>query len=47
MSTYRQNHMIPGVDLSFEAFPGFLLKREQLLRQKLADLLDVTLSDKA
>ncbi len=37
--------MIPDVDLSFARFPEFLQAREELLRQRLADLLDVTLSE--
>jgi hypothetical protein len=41
---YRQQHMIPDVDLSFEKFPEFLEVREGILRKKLADLFDVSLS---
>jgi hypothetical protein len=42
MHHYMQSHMIPtDVDLAFENFPSFLAAREQLILNRLAQLLDV------
>ena len=43
LASYRERHLIPDVDLSFESFPQFLEAREKLMRERLADLLDVRL----
>lgn len=42
---YRQLHLIPDVDLSFEKFPEFIEARMKLLRLRLADMLNVQLSN--
>jgi hypothetical protein len=42
MTAYRELHLIPDVDLSFESFPSFLEAREQIIRERLADLLEIT-----
>jgi hypothetical protein len=41
MTAYRELHIIPDVDLSFESFPGFLEAREQAIKKRLADLLEI------
>ncbi len=41
---YKEQHLIPDVDLSFESFPQFLELRTNLMRKYLASLLRVTLS---
>jgi hypothetical protein len=41
MTAYRELHLIPDVDLSFGNFPAFLEAREKLIKDKLADLLDI------
>jgi hypothetical protein len=41
MTAYRELHLIPDVDLSFEHFPEFLEAREQAIKQRLADLLEI------
>jgi hypothetical protein len=43
LASYRKNHLIPDVDLSFENFPQFLEAREKLVRERLANLLGVRL----
>jgi hypothetical protein len=43
LASYRERHLIPDVDLSFENFPQFLEAWEKLMRERLADLLDVRL----
>jgi hypothetical protein len=43
LSSYKALHMIPDVDLSFENFPEFFEARRKLMREKLADLLNVQL----
>jgi hypothetical protein len=40
---YKEMHMIPDVDLSFENFPEFVEARTMLMRKKLAELLNVDL----
>ena len=45
LATYRELHMIPDIDLSFESFPEFLEAREKLLGQRLGGLLGVRLSN--
>ena len=46
LASYRDLHLIPDVDLSFEKYPDFLQTREKLLRRRLADLFGVHLSEK-
>jgi hypothetical protein len=43
LAAYRERHLIPDVDLSFENFSQFLEAREKLMRERLADLLGVRL----
>lgn len=43
LAAYRERRLIPDVDLSFDNFPQFLEAREKLMRERLADLLDVRL----
>jgi hypothetical protein len=45
LNSYKQLHMIPDVDLSFENFPAFIEQRTKLMREKLADLLNVQLTN--
>jgi hypothetical protein len=45
MATYKELHYIPNVSLKFEDFPAFLEEREKVLRTKLADVLDVHISN--
>jgi len=45
LQTYRENHLIPDVDLSFENFPTFLAEREKLLAKRLAKLLNVHINE--
>lgn len=45
LNEYREQHMIPDVDLSFENFPHFLEARTDLMRRRLAELLNVTLDN--
>jgi hypothetical protein len=45
LASYRDLHMIPDVDLSFESFPEFLKKRTKMMRKNLAELLSVLLMD--
>lgn len=40
---YRQLHLIPDVDLAFEKFPEFVEARMEILRQRLAEILNVQL----
>jgi Protein of unknown function DUF262/Protein of unknown function (DUF1524) len=44
LCSYRELHMIPNVDLSFENFPEFYEARTKLMREKLAELLHVKLT---
>ena len=44
IASYRDLHMIPDVDLSFENFPQFLEKRTKMMREKLAESLNVHLA---
>ena len=46
LAMYRDLHMIPDVDLSFEKFHQFVEAREKLLRTRLAELLRVDLTVK-
>jgi hypothetical protein len=41
MDKYCELHFIPDVDLSFENFPDFLKAREQIIRERLIELLDI------
>ena len=43
LCSYRELHMIPDVDLSFENFPEFFAARTGLMRKRLAELLNVQL----
>lgn len=45
LAAYKDLHFIPNVSLKFEDFPTFLEEREKLLRVKLANVLDVRLSE--
>jgi hypothetical protein len=45
LNSYKELHMIPDVGLSFENFPEFFEARTRLMREKLAELLNVQLSD--
>jgi hypothetical protein len=43
LSSYKELHMIPDMDLSFENFPNVFEARTKLMREKLADLMNVQL----
>ncbi len=45
LNEYRQLHLIPDVDLSFENFPEFVEARMGILRQQLADILNIQLTN--
>ncbi len=45
LTSYYEQHMIPDVDLSFENFPEFLAAREELIKQRLSELLEVAGQD--
>lgn len=45
LSAYKEQHLIPNVDLSFDNFPEFLEARTNLMRKELAKLLDVQLTE--
>ena len=45
LNTYRELHIIPDIDLSFEHFPEFLENRTKLMRTELAKLLNVDLKN--
>lgn len=45
LNTYLQQHLIPDMNLSFDNFPEFLEKRTKLMRDKLAELLNVQNSE--
>jgi hypothetical protein len=38
---YRKNHLIPDVDLSFENYPVFLQAREEMIKERLREILTV------
>ncbi len=42
MTSYCDLHIIPDVDLSFEKFPDFLEAREQVIKERLVSLLEIT-----
>ena len=42
MTSYCDLHIIPDVDLSFEKFPNFLEAREQVIKERLVSLLEIT-----
>lgn len=46
LNIYCELHLIPETDLSFENFPNFLKARTKLLRQRLAELLGVPITDR-
>ena len=43
--SYRELHLIPEADLSFEKFPEFLESRSKLMRKRLAEILNVQLRE--
>jgi hypothetical protein len=43
LTAYKELHLIPDVDLSFENFPQFIEARTKLMRERLAQLLRVRL----
>lgn len=43
-SAYKRNHLIPDMPLVIEDFPKFIEKREEMILERLARLLDVTRS---
>lgn len=45
LAAYKELHFIPDCSLKFEDFPVFLEEREKILRTKLADVLDVQISE--
>jgi hypothetical protein len=45
LAAYKELHFIPTVSLKYEDFPTFLEEREKILRVKLANILDVRLSE--
>ena len=45
LEVYKELHLIPEVELTFENFPEFLEKRTDLLRTELARLLNVDLKN--
>ena len=45
LNEYRENHMIPTINLSFNNFPNFLEVRTNLMRIRLAELLGVQLNN--
>jgi hypothetical protein len=42
MTSYCDLHIIPNIDLSFEKFPDFLEAREQVIKERLVSLLEIT-----
>jgi len=46
LAAYKELHFIPDCSLKFEDFPTFLEEREKILRIKLANILDIKLSEK-
>jgi len=42
---YQTLHYIPDISLKFEDFPAFLNQREKIMKKKLAQVLDVELSE--
>lgn len=42
ISAYRERHLIPNVDLTFENFPEFVAEREKLILLKLSAILDIS-----
>jgi uncharacterized protein with ParB-like and HNH nuclease domain len=46
LAVYKQLHLIPDGSLRFEDFPKVLEEREKIIRKKLAEALDVKLSEK-
>ncbi|NKQ34186.1 MAG: DUF262 domain-containing protein [Chloroflexi bacterium] len=42
ISAYRERHLIPNVELSFENFPKFVAEREKLILARLSDVLDIS-----
>lgn len=47
LSAYKELHLIPDADLSFEHFPQFVEARTKLMRECLAELLGVRLTNRA
>ena len=47
LTSYKELHLIPDVDLSFENFPQFIEERTKLMRKRLAELLSVRLTNGA
>ena len=45
LSAYKEQHLVPDVDLSFDHFPEFLEARTQFMRKSLADMLNVELTN--
>lgn len=45
LAVYKELHFIPDCSLKFEDFPTFLEEREKIIRTKLANVLDVHLSE--
>lgn len=41
LTAYRQLHLIPDVDLSFDKFPQFVKTREALIKESLRELLEI------
>ena len=42
IAAYRERHLIPDVELSFEKFPEFVFKREKLILAELSKVLDIS-----
>jgi uncharacterized protein with ParB-like and HNH nuclease domain len=45
LAGYKQNHLIPNVELNFENFPEFLKEREKLLRIQFANIFNVEVNN--
>ena len=45
IDAYRERHLIPDIDLSFERFPEFIAEREKLILAKLNQILDISTSN--
>lgn len=45
LAVYKELHFIPDCSLKFEDFPTFLEEREKIIRTRLANVLDVHLSE--
>jgi uncharacterized protein with ParB-like and HNH nuclease domain len=42
LAAYREQHLIPDTELTFEKFPDFIAQREKLILAKLSQILDIS-----